>query len=139
MGPACQKEGNKAGLNKRDTQKLLSLNLQGSLVLVDGDDKEIMPGIKVYTGSRHSFNSQYVLVTTAGSHIVITSDNAKFYYNLEHLQSVPVGGTFDTAAYVKAMRRMTTLVTDTALVIPGHDALLFTRFPIVEKGIARIK
>jgi glyoxylase-like metal-dependent hydrolase (beta-lactamase superfamily II) len=139
MGAAWQKDGNKAGLNKRDMQKLLVLNLEARLVLLEGDDQEIIPGIKAYTGFRHSFNSQYVLVATGGSRIVIASDNTKFYYNLEHLKSLPATGTFNTTAYVTAMRRMKTLVADTAFIVPGHDALLFTRFPLIKEGISRIK
>jgi hypothetical protein len=41
---------------------LLELNLAGKLTLVDGDNKEIIPGITVYTGSRHTYNSQFAVV-----------------------------------------------------------------------------
>ncbi|HEY4875582.1 MAG TPA: hypothetical protein VIH86_08430 [Puia sp.] len=49
--------------------------------MVDGDNKEIIPGIKVYTGSRHTFDSQYVLVKSGTDKIIIASDNIYFYYN----------------------------------------------------------
>ena len=61
VGGAWLKD-NVGGFNKRDVKKLADLKLSGKLHLIEGDDKEIMPGIKVYTGSRHTFNSQYVLV-----------------------------------------------------------------------------
>ena len=138
VGTAWQKEGNK-GFNKRDVRKLLELNLAGKLTLVDGDDKEIIPGIKVYTGSRHTFNSQYVLVKSGADKIILASDNVYTYYNLEHLKSAPLNATFDASAYVKAMVRMKTLASNIKFIIPGHDALLYSKFPVVAEGVIKIK
>ncbi len=56
VGAAWQSNGNNGGFNKRDVRKLIDLNLTGKLTLIDGDDKEVIPGIRVYTGSRHTFN-----------------------------------------------------------------------------------
>ncbi|HVU98488.1 MAG TPA: N-acyl homoserine lactonase family protein [Puia sp.] len=64
VGGAWQKGGQPGGFAKRDVRMLLDYNLAGRLTLVDGDDKEIIPGITVYTGSRHTFNSQFVVVNT---------------------------------------------------------------------------
>jgi hypothetical protein len=101
--------------------------------LADGDNKEIIPGIKVYTGSRHTFNSQYVHVERWTDKIIIASDNIYFYYNLEHLKSVRMGATFDTTAYIKSMDRMKTLDSNIKFIIPGHDAL------IIAEGVVNIK
>lgn len=138
VGAAWQKDGG-GGFNKRDVRKLLELNLAGKLTLVDGDNKEIIPGIIVYTGSRHTFNSQFALVKTGQDKIILASDNVYTYYNLGHLISAPTDETFDTSAYVKSMVRMKTLVSDIKYIIPGHDALLFSRFPTVADGIIKIK
>ena len=51
--------------------------------LVDGDDREILPGVRVYTGGRHTFASQYVGVRTRAGTVVLASDNAYLYENLE--------------------------------------------------------
>jgi glyoxylase-like metal-dependent hydrolase (beta-lactamase superfamily II) len=138
VGAAWQKDGG-GSFNKRDVRKIVELNLAGKLTLVDGDDKEIIPGIKVYTGSRHTFNSQYVLVKSGAEKIILASDNVYTYYNLDHLKSAPKEATFDTNGYIKAMERMKTLVSDIKFIIPGHDALLFSRFPIISDGIIKIK
>ena len=45
-------------------QALMKLNSQGRVHLVDGDAKEIVPGVTVYTGGKHTFASQYVGVNT---------------------------------------------------------------------------
>jgi glyoxylase-like metal-dependent hydrolase (beta-lactamase superfamily II) len=140
VGAAWQKEGRHGGFYKRDVDSLVSLNVAGKLTLVDGDDKEILPGITVYTGSRHTFNSQYVLVQTGSDKVILASDNIWIYYNFEHMASSPFpNGTFDTLAYVKSMQRMKTLVPDTKYIIPGHDPAIFSRFPMIKPHVVKIK
>jgi glyoxylase-like metal-dependent hydrolase (beta-lactamase superfamily II) len=138
-GFAWQKDGRANDFSKRDVRKIVELNLSGKLTLVDGDNKEIIPGIKVYTGARHTFNSQYVLVESGADKIIIASDNANYYYNIDHLKSVPTNATFDTSAYVKAIVRMKALASNAKFIIPGHDDLMFSKFPTVAEGIIKIK
>jgi glyoxylase-like metal-dependent hydrolase (beta-lactamase superfamily II) len=141
VGAAWQKgnHGDNGGFSPRDVRMVVDLNLAGKLTLVDGDNKEILPGIKVFTGSRHTFNSQYVLVETGTNNIILASDNIWIYYSLEHLTPASQGGTLDPAGYVKAMERMKTMVSDKKYIIPGHDAQLFSRFPTVANGVVQIK
>jgi glyoxylase-like metal-dependent hydrolase (beta-lactamase superfamily II) len=139
VGTAWQNDGNNWGFNKRDVRKLVDVNLAGKLTLVDGDDKEILTGIKVYTGSRHTFNSQFVLVKTGVDKIILASDNIWSYYNLEHLVSAPSYGTFDTSAYVKSMRRMKALSSNDKYIIPGHDPKMFSMFPAIAEGVIKIR
>lgn len=136
---AWQKDGDSGGFNKRDVRLFNDLNLAGKLNLVDGDNKEIIPGIKVFTGSRHTFNSQYVLIETGKQKIVLASDNIWVYYSLDHLVPPSKGGTLDNAGYVKAMQRMKTMVSDVKFIIPGHDAKLYSKFTEVMPGIIVIK
>jgi glyoxylase-like metal-dependent hydrolase (beta-lactamase superfamily II) len=137
VGAQWQK-GKPGSAEKRDVRKLVELNLAGKLELVDGDSKEIIPGIKVYTGSRHTFNSQFVLVKSGTKNIILASDNSYTYRNLDSLQSAPKNATFDTSGYINQLKRMKTLASDTKLIIPGHDALLFNRFPMIAEGIIKI-
>ncbi|ULQ53182.1 N-acyl homoserine lactonase family protein [Flavihumibacter fluvii] len=136
---AWQKDGNHGGFHPRDVRLFTDLNLAGRLMLVDGDNKEIIPGIKVFTGSRHTFNSQYVLVETGSNNIILASDNIWVYYSLDHLVPASPGGTLDNAGYVKAMQRMKSMVSDVKFIIPGHDAEVFTKFRQVIPGVAAIK
>ena len=99
----------------------------------------MIPGIKVYTGSRNTFNSQFVQVITGHYRIILASDNVYTYYNLNHLISALKDETFDTTPYVKSMVRMKTLVSNLKCIIPGHDALLFSKFPKVLEGVIKIK
>lgn len=139
VGGAWQKEGNHGGFVKRNVLMLAGVNVDGRLTLVEGDDKEIIPGIRVYTGSRHTFNSQYVLVNTGTERIVLASDNIWVYYSLEHMKSAPSYGTFDPAGYVKAMARMKSLASKEKFIIPGHDARVFKTFPAVGDRAVKIE
>lgn len=139
VGAAWQKGGFAGGFNKRDIRKLVEKNMNGNLTLVGGDSVEIIPGIKVFTGSRHTFNSQYILVETGYNKIILASDNIWVYYSLEHMLPAAAGGTFDPEGYVNAMRRMKTLVTNQKYIIPGHDAKIFSRFPVIKEGVVKIE
>ena len=139
VGAAWQKEGSNGGFAKRDVRQLVDLNLNGKVTLIEGDNKQILPGITVYTGSKHTFNSQYVLVNTGNNKVVLASDNIWIYYNLEHLAPASTGGTLEPPGYIKAMQRMKSLVTDVKFIIPGHDAAIFSRFPKVVNGVVEIK
>jgi glyoxylase-like metal-dependent hydrolase (beta-lactamase superfamily II) len=138
VGTAWQKNAFAEGFNKKDVFKLIQKNVDGHLTLIKGDNIEILPGIKVFIGSRHTFESQYVLVNGTSGKTIIASDNIWFYYNLQHLLPIPKY-TFDPKGYVNAMKRMKTLVSNTDLIIPGHDGLVFSKFPKVAEGVVKIE
>jgi glyoxylase-like metal-dependent hydrolase (beta-lactamase superfamily II) len=139
VGDAWQEDGFSEGFSKVDVKKIIDINLDGRLKFVNGENIEIIPGVRVFTGSRHTFESQYVLVNSnsISDRIIIASDNVWFYYNLSNLLPIPKY-TFDVNGYVQAMQRMKTIVTNENLIIPGHDALVFKKFPKVADGIVRI-
>ena len=138
VGDAWQKGGDRGGFAKRDVSKIVALNLAGKLTLVNGDNQEIIPGIKVYTGSKHTYNSQYVGVKAGDHQIILASDNVWIYYNLQHLLPAN-GGTLNPAGYVKAMQRMKTLASNLKYIIPGHDAQVFSKFPQIADGVVEIR
>jgi glyoxylase-like metal-dependent hydrolase (beta-lactamase superfamily II) len=139
VGGAWQPGGFNGGFNKRDVRLLLDYNLAGRLTLIDGDDKTIFPGITVYTGSRHTYNSQFVVVRTGSNKVLLASDNCWVYYSLEHLLPPSEGGTFDPPGFVRSLQRMKTLVDDPKYIVPGHDGQIFSRFPKVAEGIVKIE
>jgi glyoxylase-like metal-dependent hydrolase (beta-lactamase superfamily II) len=123
---------------KNDVRNIIEINLQGRLKLVKGDDIEIMPGIRVYIGSKHSFENMYLLVNSNSktNKILIASDAIWFYYQLDNL--LPATLCLDPVAYVAALKRMKTLVSNPDLIIPGHDNLVFSKFPKVAEGVVKI-
>ncbi|HNW77017.1 MAG TPA: N-acyl homoserine lactonase family protein [Bacteroidales bacterium] len=124
---------------KKDVENILKLKKAGRVTLVEGDDMEIMPGIKVFTGSKHTFENQYLLINTGSekNQILLASDAIWFYLNLEKL--LPISICMDTAAYTTTMRRMLTLEANQKLIIPGHDNLVFSKFPKITNNIVKIE
>jgi len=139
VSTAWQKGEHNGGYAKRDVRMMVDKNMDGKVTLVDGDDKEILPGIRVFTGSRHTYNSEYVLVNTGSNKVVIASDNIWIYANFRHMLPAADGGTLDPPGYVKQMQRMKTMVSDDKYILPGHDAEVFSLFPKVEDGVVEIR
>jgi len=113
-----------------------SLRAAGRVELIDGDDREILEGIRVYTGGKHTFASQYVTVATRSGPVVLASDNAYLFENLEG--RLAIAQTLDAASNLEAQARMLRLAARPSLVVPGHDPAVFTRFPASGRGVARI-
>jgi len=120
-----------------DVRELVRINTEGRLRLIDGDDQEIFPGIRAYTGARHTYASQYLRVD-GNPPFVLASDNVYLYRNLTAHRASATFSDADHAADVAAQGRMIELVGSTDRIVSGHDALQFERFPT--KGqIARIR
>jgi glyoxylase-like metal-dependent hydrolase (beta-lactamase superfamily II) len=136
VGAAWQKGGATTGFKKSDVSKLVQRNLDKKLTLVHGDNLEIIPGIRVFIGSKHTYESQFLLVSTNSGDVVIASDNSWFYYNL--LNDLPIPMTFDSKGYIQNLKRMKSMVKNPDLIIPGHDPLVFSKFPKVVEGVVRI-
>ena len=132
---AWQPGGKHGGIDPDDVQMLVGFNTAGRLHLVDGD-QEILPGIRVYTGGRHTYASQYVSVPTRSGTIVLASDNMYLYENLE--KRAPIAQTFDAASNLKAQDRMKEIAGDPKRVVPGHDPAVMTRFLQVTPGVVRL-
>lgn len=137
-GPAWQDGGSRGGIDPDDVVHLVRRNTRGQLRLIEGDSVEILPGVTVYTGGRHTYASQYVRVDGDPPY-VLASDNCYLYRNLR--EHSPVGVTFGPegrAANLEAQDRMVELAGSRNRVVPGHDPEQFERFP-TEGRVARIR
>jgi glyoxylase-like metal-dependent hydrolase (beta-lactamase superfamily II) len=134
---AWQEEGDAAGVQPRNVQELVQHNVEGRVTLVEGDDQEIFDGIRVYTGPKHTFASQYVGVSTSGGTVIIASDCLWFYANLE--LKLEKTYTFDPEADFEAFDRMMRLASHPDWILPGHDRTVFQKFPNPVPGVARIR
>lgn len=139
IGPAWNENGYRIGFERNDVENIIAVNTQGRLKLVKGDNIEIMPGIRVFIGSKHTFENQYLLVNSNSekNKILLASDAIWFYLNLE--KELPISVCMDTTAYVAAIRRIKTLVTNPNLIIAGHDDNIFSIFTKVQDWIVRIE
>jgi glyoxylase-like metal-dependent hydrolase (beta-lactamase superfamily II) len=109
-----------------DAPMFAAIKAAGRMHLVAGDAQEIFPGITVYTGGKHTFQSQYASVKTPTGTIVLASDNMYLYENLETHK--PIAQTLDEASNLAAQDRMRTIASDPRLIVPGHDPAVFERF-----------
>jgi glyoxylase-like metal-dependent hydrolase (beta-lactamase superfamily II) len=134
---AWQPGGNHGGIDPADVAELLRANTEGRLHLIDGDNVEIFPGIRAFTGSRHTYDSEYLRVKGTPTY-VLASDNVYFYLNLEKRLASATFSDADHAANIAQQARMIELAGSADRVVPGHDALQFEKFPT--KGrVATIK
>jgi methyl acetate hydrolase len=123
-------------IDSADARMLADLSRAGRVELIAGDSVEVLPGIRVYTGGKHTFASQYAAVTTSEGTVVLASDNLYLYENLE--RGRPIAQTLDSVSNLAAQARMLRLAGDPARIVPGHDPSVFTRHPLPGDGVARI-
>ena len=131
------KGGRRNAADPDDLAMLQKLNAEGRVALVNGDAQEILPGITCYTGGKHTYASQFLGVTTAAGIVVLASDNAYLYENLE--KHLPIAQTLDAASNLRAQDRMKELAAKSKLIIPGHDPAVMKNFPEVAPGVVRIQ
>jgi glyoxylase-like metal-dependent hydrolase (beta-lactamase superfamily II) len=136
-GEAWQSPKTHGGIDPDDVMAIVKLNLAGRVSFVDGDAQQILPGIRCFTGGKHTFASQYVAVNTAAGTVVLASDNMYLYENLDTHK--PIAQTLDAASNLAAQDRMKTIASDPRLIVPGHDPAIFTRFPKPGDGVAKIQ
>jgi glyoxylase-like metal-dependent hydrolase (beta-lactamase superfamily II) len=136
-GDAWQPSGRHGGIDPEDVKALVQRNTEGRLHLVDGDNVEILPGIRAYTGARHTFASQYIRVEGDPS-FVLASDNCYLYRNLAEHKASATFSEADQPGNIKNQERMIALAGSADRVVPGHDPKQFEKFP-TQGRIARIK
>jgi len=126
-----------AAIDSVDAAMLASLKQAGRVTLVEGDGREILPGITAYTGGKHTYASQYVGVRTAKHTVIVASDNVYLYENLD--KHAAIAQTLDAKSNLAAQDRMKRLASDRRLIVPGHDPEVFRRFPSAGAGVVRIE
>lgn len=137
---AWQPAGHHGGIDPVDIEELVKLNTEGRVRFVDGDNVEIVPGIRAYTGGHHTYASQYLRIA-GNPPFVLASDNVYLYRNMiEHRASATFTKDFE-AANIKNQARMIQLAGGSMdRVIPGHDPSEFQKYPTSANGrIAKIK
>ena len=136
-GDAWQPGGKHGGIDPGDVEALVRINTGGRLRLVDGDDREILPGIRAYTGARHTYASQYLRIDGV-TPFVLASDNCYLYRNLAEHRASATFSEADQPANVRNQARMVELAGSPDRVVPGHDAKQFEKYPT--KGrVAKIR
>src|SRR5262249_34740753 len=104
-GEAWQSGGDHGGIDPEDAAELVRLNTQGRLELVKGDDVELFPGIRAFTGGHHTYASQYLRVAGNPTY-VLASDNVYLYRNLSEHKASATFTEADHEANIRNQQRM---------------------------------
>ena len=136
-GAAWQSANTHGGIDAEDVVEIVRRNTQGKVSFVRGDDETSLPGIGFGVGGKHTWASQFVSVQNGGKVAVIASDNMYLYENLE--KHMPVAQTLDASSNLRTQDRMKSIASEPRLLVPGHDAAVFERFPRVSERIVRIE
>jgi glyoxylase-like metal-dependent hydrolase (beta-lactamase superfamily II) len=137
-GQAWQPGNSHGGIDVDDVLELVKRNLQGLVTLVRGDDEVSISGIGFHIGGKHTMQSQYVTAQTRnGTTVVLASDNAYLYENLEARK--PIAQTLDVESNLRAQATMRSLASAPRLIVPGHDMTVFDRFTHISERIVKIE
>ncbi|MHB1538140.1 MAG: N-acyl homoserine lactonase family protein [Solirubrobacteraceae bacterium] len=122
-------------IEPEDIVSAVKLNFERRLVFVDGD-AEVGSGISVHGVGGHSAGLQVVRVQTPSGVLVLASDAAHYYENIE--TDRPFSTIHSLADMYGAFDRVRALAGPGGTVVPGHDPLVMERFPAVAglEGIA---
>jgi glyoxylase-like metal-dependent hydrolase (beta-lactamase superfamily II) len=108
----------------------------GERVVFHDGDAQILPGIETFLIGGHTRGLQAVRVETARGRVVLASDAAHYYENIE-------GGLLfsilDSAADVlEGYRMLHELAGRRELIVPGHDPEVLRRYPPSDERLAGI-
>lgn len=136
-GEAWQTRSTHGGIDPDDVVEIVKRNMQGKVSFVRGDDDTSLSGITFGVGGKHTWASQFVSVQTRAHTVVLASDNMYLYENLD--THTPISQTLDAASNLRTQDRMKSIASESRLLVPGHDAAVFARFPRVSDRIVRIE
>src|SRR5206468_2988280 len=83
-GPFARYDAFSQSQNVGALTNLVPLNYSGRIKIIEGE-REVLPGLRVHRVGGHTAGLQIVSVETARGRVVLTSDAAHFYRNVERL------------------------------------------------------
>jgi glyoxylase-like metal-dependent hydrolase (beta-lactamase superfamily II) len=111
-----------------DVLELVRQNFAGRMRFVDGT-AQIVPGIGVHHVGGHAAGLQVVTVETARGRVVLASDAAHYYANIE--EDRPFRIVSDLPQMYDAFETIRALADSPDHIIPGHDPMVLERYPAV--------
>ena len=113
---------------------VIRMTFQDRVVFHDGDE-ELAPGISVHHIGGHTAGLQAVRVHTARGWVVLASDASHYYEHFERNTVFPT--TYHLGEVLEGYAKLRRLAESPAHIVPGHDPLVFQRYPAV-KGLEGI-
>jgi len=116
-----------------DVAEMVRKVFDGRVAFHAGDD-ELAPGLSLHHIGGHTRGLQAVRVWTRRGWLVLASDAAHLYANIDEGRPFPI--VQDVAAMLEGHRTLKKLAGADDLVIPGHDPLVLQRFPAASPALA---
>jgi glyoxylase-like metal-dependent hydrolase (beta-lactamase superfamily II) len=107
----------------------------GRVAFHDGHS-QLAPGIELQHIGGHTMGVQCVRVMTRRGWLVLASDAAHFYENMEKPSPFPI--VFSVAEMIDGFATMRGLAESPKHIIPGHDPLVMGRYPAAKPGLEEI-
>jgi glyoxylase-like metal-dependent hydrolase (beta-lactamase superfamily II) len=112
------------------------LAVHGQRVVFHDGDADLAPGLSVHHVGGHTDGLQVVRVNTSQGWLVLASDAAHYYENLDTRRPFTIG--FDTDAMVAGFDRVLELVDRPDAYVPGHDPEVLRRHPAVSDALSGV-
>ncbi|MCH8843818.1 MAG: N-acyl homoserine lactonase family protein [SAR324 cluster bacterium] len=96
-------------------------------------DEEIAPGVSVHHIGGHTMGMQSVRVKTKRGWVVLASDACHFYENMEGKRPFPI--VYNVGDMIEGWSKLRRLAESPRHVIPGHDPLVFQRYPAPKEAL----
>jgi glyoxylase-like metal-dependent hydrolase (beta-lactamase superfamily II) len=116
-----------------DVARMVHRVFAGRVEFHDGDDT-LAPGVTLHRLGGHTMGLQVVRVQTATGPVVLASDASHFYAHFENSRVFPV--VYNVADVLEGYRKLFTLAGPGRRIIPGHDPLVFERYPAASEATA---
>ena len=97
---------------------------------------ELAPGITLHKVGGHTKGLQVTRVKTRRGFVVLASDAAHLYANMERADPFPI--VVDVDDYLEAFTTIAKLASSRAHIVPGHDPLVLARYPLAKAGLAGV-
>ena len=116
-----------------DVARMVHRVYAGRVEFHDGDDK-LAPGVTLHRLGGHTMGLQVVRVETASGPVVLASDASHFYAHFENDRVFPV--VYNVADVLEGYRTLFRLAGPGRRIVPGHDPLVFERYPAEDDSTA---
>jgi glyoxylase-like metal-dependent hydrolase (beta-lactamase superfamily II) len=116
----------RSSFSLNDVLEMVGL-LYGDRVVFHNGDEEVAPGVTVHHIPGHTRGLQSVRVHSERGSVVLASDAAHYYENLE--KETPFATLENMFLMLEGFRRLRKLAPTDAHIVPGHDPAVFERYP----------
>jgi len=114
-----------------DVARMVHRVYAGRVEFHDGDDT-LASGITLHRLGGHTKGLQVVRVETAAGPVVLASDASHFFAHFENDRAFPV--VYNVGELLEGYRTLFRLAGPGRRIIPGHDPLVFERYPAASEA-----